>query len=94
MTRWFEGVEVGFGWVDFEADKLQGARFNQLVMPFCESEMKRLGGRSTTEKSFQFVAGKRKFECRLFQMDTDQGKVLLQFISTPIPSACGIRSRW
>jgi len=78
VNRWFERVQLTFGWIDLDADKWLGFKFDQVVAPIRDDEAKWLGGSITGEASVNFVVGKRKFEARLYQLDTREGKGALQ----------------
>ena len=78
VNRWFEKIRVGFGWIDLDADRLQGVKFDQIALPFRDRELKRLNGKMTAEGTVNFIVGKRPFEARLYQIETDKEKVVLQ----------------
>lgn len=78
VKRWFERVEVGFGWIDLNADQLFEKHFDTVVFDFLHREMKRLGGELGGEHTMNFVVKGRKWEARRYQGDTPKGKAVVQ----------------
>jgi hypothetical protein len=78
VNRWFERVELEFGWIDLDADQLLQKHFDSVVFDFLRREMKRLGGELSGEHTLNFVVKGRKFEARRFQGDTPKGKTFVQ----------------
>ncbi len=87
VHRWFEQVDVDFGWIDLNADQALTAHFDRIVMDLLRHEMKRFGGRGPSEKTLQFIGPRgRKFEARRFMIDSDQGKAQMQVYFDPDPT--------
>jgi hypothetical protein len=83
VHRWFERVDVDFGWIDLNADQALDAHIDRIVFDLLRRETKRFNGRMTSEKTLQFIAKGRKFEARRFLIDADQGKAQMQLYFDP-----------
>jgi hypothetical protein len=84
VKRWFEGVEVAFGWVDLDADKALDKRFEELAGGVRDRELKRLQGK-TQEEARVIVAPKNghHYEVRQYLINSDQGNEVLQVLFDP-----------
>ncbi len=78
VKRWFERVEVTFGWMDYDA-KVVDQRFGDVVLSLRDREIKRLKGKLLGESEVNFKAGDRKIAARLVNIDLEKGKAFLQF---------------
>lgn len=78
VKRWFERVEVSFGWMDYDASKLLEQRFGQFVLPTRDREIKRLNGKLVGESQVNYTVRDRTIEARLVNIDLEKGKAFLQ----------------
>jgi hypothetical protein len=83
VNRWFERVQISFGWIDLDASKLEGATLDQIAVPFREREAKRLNAKVEGESLLEYVAGKHKLQAKRTKLDTPQGKAILQVYIEP-----------
>jgi hypothetical protein len=77
VKRWFERVEISFGWMDYDATKLLEQRFGQFVLPMRDREIKRLNGKLIGESPVNYTVKGRTIEDRLITIDMDKGKAFL-----------------
>jgi hypothetical protein len=78
VKRWFERVELSFGWIDLEADRALEKHFDSLVFDLLRREMKRLNGQMSGEQTVNFNVKGRKWEARRYQGDAEKGKAIVQ----------------
>jgi hypothetical protein len=77
VKRWFERVEVSFGWMDYDATKLLEQRFGQFVLPLRDREIKRLNGKLIGESPVNYTVKGRTIEDRLVTIELENGKAFL-----------------
>jgi hypothetical protein len=91
VKRWYERVELAFGWIDLDADMAMEKHFDSMVFDLLRREMKRLNGRLSGEQTLSFVTGGRKWEARRYQGDTDTGKAVVQIYFDADPKRIGAK---
>jgi hypothetical protein len=78
VKRWFERVEIEFGWMDYDAARVEKMGFDQFVMPLRDREIKRLNGKLIGESQVNYTVKDRDFVSRLATIDLEKGKAFLQ----------------
>ncbi len=89
VHRWFEQVDVDFGWIDLNADQAADRPFrSHRRRTCCAPKDETIYGRGPKRKTPAGFIGPRgrKFEARRFMIDSDQGKAQMQVYFDPDPT--------